>query len=215
MAMEIGPILSALGRHRVAALLITLEIALACAVLCNAFFLVSGRMGLMRIDAGIDERSLALLWLDGCDGCSAADVNARALSALRAIPGVRAAGSVNTLPFGPRAGYAGITLDAEGKHFGGVPPFYPFDAGAIEALGLRPVQGSGFTASDFQPFENYLPTDARVWITRALAELTGEFGRNWQLLPAGAFISILVPLVVFFALQRYFVRGLLAGSTKG
>ncbi|MGB3908906.1 MAG: carbohydrate ABC transporter permease [Pseudolysinimonas sp.] len=52
-------------------------------------------------------------------------------------------------------------------------------------------------------------------ITRALAELAGEFGENAELLPAGAFISILVPLVVFFALQRYFVRGLLAGSTKG
>ncbi len=52
-------------------------------------------------------------------------------------------------------------------------------------------------------------------ITRALAELTGEFGQNAQLLPAGAFISILIPLAVFFALQRYFVRGLLAGSTKG
>jgi alpha-glucoside transport system permease protein len=52
-------------------------------------------------------------------------------------------------------------------------------------------------------------------ITRALAELTGEFGQNAQLLPAGAFISILIPLTVFLALQRYFVRGLLAGSTKG
>lgn len=52
-------------------------------------------------------------------------------------------------------------------------------------------------------------------ITRALAELTGEFGQNAELLPAGAFISILVPLIVFLALQRYFVRGLLAGSTKG
>jgi alpha-glucoside transport system permease protein len=52
-------------------------------------------------------------------------------------------------------------------------------------------------------------------ITRALAELTGEFGQNAQLLPAGAFISILIPLAVFLALQRYFVRGLLAGSTKG
>jgi alpha-glucoside transport system permease protein len=52
-------------------------------------------------------------------------------------------------------------------------------------------------------------------ITRKLAELTGEFGQNAQLLPAGAFISILVPLIVFLALQRYFVRGLLAGSTKG
>jgi alpha-glucoside transport system permease protein len=52
-------------------------------------------------------------------------------------------------------------------------------------------------------------------ITRALAELTGEFGQNAQLLPAGAFISILIPLAVFLGLQRYFVRGLLAGSTKG
>ena len=52
-------------------------------------------------------------------------------------------------------------------------------------------------------------------ITRKLAELTGEFGQNAQLLPAGAFISILVPLIVFLALQRFFVRGLLAGSTKG
>ncbi|CAN5578962.1 carbohydrate ABC transporter permease [soil metagenome] len=52
-------------------------------------------------------------------------------------------------------------------------------------------------------------------ITRKLAELTGEFGQNAQLLPAGAFISILVPLAVFLGLQRYFVRGLLAGSTKG
>lgn len=52
-------------------------------------------------------------------------------------------------------------------------------------------------------------------ITRALAELTGEFGQNAELLPAGAFISIIIPLVVFLALQRYFVRGLLAGSTKG
>jgi alpha-glucoside transport system permease protein len=58
-------------------------------------------------------------------------------------------------------------------------------------------------------------TGASAPITRALAELAGEFGQNAELLPAGAFISILVPLVVFFALQRYFVRGLLAGSTKG
>jgi alpha-glucoside transport system permease protein len=52
-------------------------------------------------------------------------------------------------------------------------------------------------------------------ITRTLAELTGEFGQNAYLLPAGAFLAMIVPLVVFFALQRFFVRGLLAGSTKG
>jgi len=52
-------------------------------------------------------------------------------------------------------------------------------------------------------------------ITRTLAELTGQFGRSAYLLPAGAFLAIIIPLIVFFALQRYFVRGLLAGSTKG
>jgi alpha-glucoside transport system permease protein len=52
-------------------------------------------------------------------------------------------------------------------------------------------------------------------ITKLLAEITGSRGNDWALLTAGAFVAILVPLIVFFSLQRYFVRGLLAGSTKG
>ena len=52
-------------------------------------------------------------------------------------------------------------------------------------------------------------------ITKLLAEITGTRGNEWQLLTAGAFVAIVVPLIVFFSLQRYFVRGLLAGSTKG
>ena len=52
-------------------------------------------------------------------------------------------------------------------------------------------------------------------MTKLLAEIVGQRGQDWYLLTAGAFISILVPLIVFFSLQRYFVRGLLAGSTKG
>ena len=58
--------------------------------------------------------------------------------------------------------------------------------------------------------------DGRVApITKALAELSGRYGETWHLLTAGAFISIIVPIIVFLALQRFFVRGLLAGSTKG
>ena len=51
--------------------------------------------------------------------------------------------------------------------------------------------------------------------TITIANLAGDFGRNEHLLPAGAFVQAFIPLVVFFALQRYFVRGLLAGSVKG
>jgi alpha-glucoside transport system permease protein len=52
-------------------------------------------------------------------------------------------------------------------------------------------------------------------MTIRLAEMVGTRGSGWELLTAGAFVSIIVPLIVFFALQRYFVRGLLAGSVKG
>ena len=52
-------------------------------------------------------------------------------------------------------------------------------------------------------------------LTVRLAELSGTRGQDWHLLSAGAFVSLIVPLIVFLALQRYFVRGLLAGSVKG
>lgn len=51
-------------------------------------------------------------------------------------------------------------------------------------------------------------------INAKLASLVGQYGSNWTSLTSGAFITISVPLIVFFALQRYFVRGLLAGSVK-
>jgi alpha-glucoside transport system permease protein len=54
----------------------------------------------------------------------------------------------------------------------------------------------------------------RVVLTGRLVNLLGTRGDHWELLTAGAFVSIVVPLTVFFALQRYFVRGLLAGSVK-
>jgi alpha-glucoside transport system permease protein len=52
-------------------------------------------------------------------------------------------------------------------------------------------------------------------ITKALSDLTGERGQDWPLLSAGAFLSMIIPMIVFLSLQRFFVRGLLAGSVKG
>ncbi|PJF41337.1 MAG: sugar ABC transporter permease [Phototrophicales bacterium] len=52
-------------------------------------------------------------------------------------------------------------------------------------------------------------------VTSALADLVGDRGQDWHLLTAGAFLSMALPLAVFFSLQRYFVRGLLGGSIKG
>jgi alpha-glucoside transport system permease protein len=52
-------------------------------------------------------------------------------------------------------------------------------------------------------------------VTLTLSNMVGSRGQDWHILTAGAFITMIVPLAVFFALQRYFVRGLLAGSVKG
>ncbi len=62
----------------------------------------------------------------------------------------------------------------------------------------------------------FLGTDPdKAVLTYKLNSLLGSRGGNWEILTASAFITIIVPLAVFFSLQRYFVRGLLAGSVKG
>jgi len=57
--------------------------------------------------------------------------------------------------------------------------------------------------------------DDQLVLTGRLRELLGSRGGNWEILTASAFVTIVVPLIVFFSLQRYLVRGLLAGSVKG
>jgi len=52
-------------------------------------------------------------------------------------------------------------------------------------------------------------------LTVRIAEMVGSRGTDWYLLSAGAFISMIVPVIVFLSLQRYFVRGMMAGSVKG
>lgn len=52
-------------------------------------------------------------------------------------------------------------------------------------------------------------------VTQRMAAIVGARGQDWHLLTAGAFVSMILPLLVFFSMQRYFVRGMLAGSVKG
>jgi len=52
-------------------------------------------------------------------------------------------------------------------------------------------------------------------VTTRLSEMVGSRGQDWYVLTSGAFLTIIVPLIVFFGLQRYFVRGMMAGSVKG
>lgn len=62
----------------------------------------------------------------------------------------------------------------------------------------------------------FLGTGARVaLVTTRLSEMVGSRGQDWYVLTAGAFVSMVMPLIIFFSLQKYFVRGMMAGSVKG
>lgn len=168
--MDIKPILSALRKHRLATFLIGLEIALACAVLCNACFLIAHRMQLMQINSGVEEASLGTIQIDGYEDNQAADLNARVVSGLRGIPGVQSVTLLNSIPFGRRRGTMGIFADPEQQHRAGVVEMYLGGPGSFEALGLHVVAGRKPTADDYQPFEAIMPRTAPVLTTRAFAE---------------------------------------------
>ncbi|MDA3912928.1 FtsX-like permease family protein [Oleiagrimonas sp.] len=167
--MQIRPVLSALRKHRLATLLITLEIALACAVLCNACFMIAGRLSAMHVDSGVAQPSLGYIKLQGFDSATANDLNARVNSGLRKIPGVQSVSVVNTVPFGQSTANAGVSLEPSFKHNAGVVTFYTAGPGAAKALGLHLVAGRLPRPDEFGTINKYVPDAAQVLVTRALA----------------------------------------------
>jgi alpha-glucoside transport system permease protein len=89
----------------------------------------------------------------------------------------------------------------------------PLSVPALAAFGIFQFL---WTWNDYLVALIMLDTSANGQVTTTyLGQLIGTFGENTHLLTAGAFITMTVPLIVFFSLQRYFVRGLTAGSVKG
>ena len=87
---------------------------------------------------------------------------------------------------------------------------------SVPALAAFAIFQFLWTWNDFLVASTFVAGDADVApMTVALSALSGSRGQEWHLLTAGAFVVTALPLGVFFALQRFFVRGLLAGSVKG
>ncbi|MDQ1816193.1 ABC transporter permease [Massilia sp. CCM 9210] len=167
--MQIRYVLAALRKHRLVTFLITLQISLSCAVLCNASFLVMQRIESMRIDSGIEEPSLALIKIVGYDQQQAPDLNARMVAALRGVAGVRNVSVVSAVPFGGGGLRAGVHLDPEQKQSAGVIDFYLGDSAAIESFGLRLISGRMPSKDEYTPLTQLFPANPPVLITRKLA----------------------------------------------
>jgi putative ABC transport system permease protein len=173
--MDIQPILASLRKHKIPALLIVLEIALACAVLCNAVFMIGQRIAEMHLPNGIDEQGISNIRVLGTDPKLASDDVPRNLAALRQIPGVMAVGAINTLPLtnnGWNSNVNNAPQEVMEKDSPNVAT-YLFTRGAPEALGLQLLRGRMFTDEEFAGStlgENFVPTSRVVIVTQSLAD---------------------------------------------
>ncbi|HUH30946.1 MAG TPA: hypothetical protein VLZ55_06230, partial [Rhodanobacter sp.] len=147
--MEIRPILASLRKHRIPALLIVLEIALACAVLCNAVFMIGQRVADIRLPDGIDEQGLSIAYVNGTDPEQAASDIPRDLNFLRGIAGVTAVAAINALPLSNNEWTTSLSTTpdqelAAKSSLNAAEYFYT--RGGEQALGLRLLQGRWFNA---------------------------------------------------------------------
>jgi putative ABC transport system permease protein len=168
--MHIQPVLAALRKHRIATALIVIEIALACAVLCNACYLIMQRVQAIHMVSGVDEHALGTIKLAGFDRLQATDLNARVMLGLRGIAGVQSVSAISSVPFGEPSVIAGVHLDEAESQFGGVVDFYVAGPGAAQALGVHLVSGRFPSQDEFAPMSGLVPKNAPVLITRVLAE---------------------------------------------
>jgi putative ABC transport system permease protein len=170
--MEIRPILSTLRRHKTAAALIVVEIALTCAIICNALFIVSQRWDSLHATSGIAEHELVTLSISGVGPQVNADVRAQEdLAALRAVPGVASVAMVDQLPFQRGANNSTLNLSPDQQIATLSAAMYTGDEGTVPTLGLQIVAGR-----DFQPDE-YLD-----W-SQLMTQLNGNNGVPLRTMP--------------------------------
>ena len=169
--MEIRPILASLRKHRIPAALIVLEIALACAVLCNAVFMISQRMATMHLGNAIDEQGVSVITVDGADPQHAASDIPRNIAALRGIAGVSTAAVTTGVPLDTNAALMGFTTTPDGKSTVNTAEYF-IGSGGAQALGLRLLRGRDFTADDFADggIDQFLSTGHVVMVTDSDAQ---------------------------------------------
>ena len=174
--MEIRPILSTLMRHKTAATLIVLEIALTCAIICNALFMIGERITQVNEVSGLAENELVRVQLTAIGSDENAEAQTRAdLAALRGLPGVTAATVLNQVPFVNSSWNSGVRLKEDQTQSTLVATTYMAEDQFIKALGLTLVAGRDFLPDEFLEFEAVNSAEGPVnipstIITRVMAE---------------------------------------------
>ncbi|SRR5579859_806564 len=170
--MELGPIISAMRRNKVGAIVVGVQMAITLAILCNALFIIEQRVALGKRPTGTDEANIVVItnqWA-GHPTDLAAKLQGD-LAALRSMPGVVDAFASNTYPLSNGGSSLNLKLNPEQRESTAQTALYIADEHGLQTLGLKLIAGRNFTADevlDRMPGTNVPPS--AVIVTRALAE---------------------------------------------
>jgi putative ABC transport system permease protein len=177
MLNDLMPILSTLRRHRIAAGLIVLEVALTCAIVTNALHLIQTRVDALQTDSGLAEAEIAVLNLRGAkpqppERSSA--IAAEDVMRLRALPDVKAATVVGQIVYGNNSNNSGMSLEPDYKGVRVTGAQYAADEQTIAAFGLKLIEGRNFTADEildgYKAFSVPDPVIGQVIVNKVIAE---------------------------------------------
>jgi putative ABC transport system permease protein len=163
-------IISTLRRHRTATLLIVLEIALTCAIVCNAIFLIRERLARMDEPSGTAESELVRARLTGIGAQdNAAVITQQDLAALRTIPGVKAATAIDMVPFGGSSWNTGVSITRDDPSTEDNVGLY-MGRDLIPTLGLTLIAGRDFTPEEYIDIDDDKAVPKQVIVTKGLAD---------------------------------------------
>ncbi|MEQ1512868.1 MAG: FtsX-like permease family protein [Lysobacteraceae bacterium] len=171
--MDIRPILSTLRRHKTASALIVIEIALSCAIVCNALFLIGNRLDRMGRDTGMANDEIVRINIAGIGTNDNADAAVKTdLAAIRAVPGVKYATSTNHVPFDSSSWNSSVSIKPDQRNPSMNVGVYLGDEQLLETFGLKLVAGRDFLSEEYADMGS-LTNDSSIpstIVTRAMAE---------------------------------------------
>ena len=157
--MTLHPILAALKKHKAGVTLITLQIALTLAIVCNAVFIISQRVERVNRPSGLDEKNLFVIeqaWVGaptGDDPASIEKLDAMQrsdLATLRQLPDVDSAASVSSMPLLNSSWTGGVGLKPDQQHSTAHAFYYFGSDQMLKTLGLRLIAGRNFAPDEIQ-----------------------------------------------------------------
>ena len=177
LMLDLRPILTTLRRHKIAAGLIVLEVALTFTIVTNALHLIQTRVDFLGASSGMAESELIVLEVRGSKPTPPERTSAVVLedmARLRALPGVKAATSANQIVYGNNSNNSGVTLEPDNRGDRLVASQYAGDEQLLPTFGLKLIEGRNFTADEvldsYKVFSEPEAHVGQVIINKAMAD---------------------------------------------